>query len=91
MGLTKEHYHLIRKHFYDIFGKKCCNENCNETDIKIMHFHHISGNAHILNGKSGRGGSVQIWELFRAYEKNDLKMLCKNCHIDTDNYGGRNQ
>lgn len=85
MGITDEHYQTVRKHFFKLLGSKCYN--CNFNDYSKIHFHHIN-DAHIINGEknTGRGREKRMWELFTAFENNNIMLLCPECHSKTENY-----
>lgn len=72
--MTPEHKELIREHFKHELGGKCikCGTYFN------LEFHHIR---EVLQGE-GRGSEKRIWELFIGYHKNNLQLMCKECHTE---------
>lgn len=74
MGMTSEHKQLIREHFRIELGSVCasCGTAFN------LEFHHKEP----IGDGEGRGSSKRVWELFTAYHKGNLELLCKQCHIE---------
>lgn len=74
MPMTPEHKELIREHFKHELGGRCIN--CH-TDFNLE-FHHIIP---VYKGE-GRGSEKRVWELFTAYHKDNLQLMCRECHIE---------
>lgn len=74
MGMTPEHKQLIREHFKDLLGGVCVD--CGTTFN--LEFHHTDP----LCIGDGRGSEKRIWEIFDAYHKSNLVLLCKQCHTE---------
>lgn len=72
MPLTSEKRQLIRDHFKKLFGRECnrCGSNFD------LEFHHIIPNGW---GRS-RGSTARCWDLFEAYNEDNLELLCHDCH-----------
>ena len=90
MPITTEHYQLIRRHFFNILGGKCQSYQCDFNNYDKIHFHHKNG-SHLINGEKngGRGRENRLWELFKAFQENNLMLLCPKHHSQTEDYKGR--
>ena len=72
MPMTPEHKELIRDHFKGLLGRQCliCETSFN------LEFHHITPT---LIGE-GRGSTERLWELFDSFDKDNIVLLCRECH-----------
>lgn len=73
MPIKKSNYYLIRRVIIKMLGGKC--QYCGKKEK--LEFDHIVPNGTMRHDVSR---SKREWEWFAALEKDNLRLLCKNCN-----------
>ena len=80
MGIKKENYDKIRKHFIKLLGGECAFCHTKEN----LQFDHITP---YLKDVSTISRSKREWHWFDEYEKKNIQLLCSKCNnMKNDSY-----
>jgi hypothetical protein len=83
----RRYYRQRRLHLLSFFSSRC--DICGEEDVDLLEFHHVNGvtmPSAIRIHRGGWGAIADVGEYIATGKKDEIRVLCKECH-DKLHYG----